>query len=193
MRWKNTATRYGTLPIAMHWLMVVLIIGVYAAINLHDFADKGSVLRANLKVAHFLLGISVLCLVIVRLAVRWSSGRAPRIEPEIPLWQHRLAGLMHLGLYAFMIGMPLLGWTAISAKGAPILLFGLHLPSLVGTDTELYNSLKDIHATIGTIGYYLIGLHAVAALFHHYVMRDSTLVRMLPGLRNPSRAGRRDD
>lgn len=187
MSWKNTSTRYGTLPIAMHWLMVLLIVGVYASINLHDLATEGSVLRANLKTLHFLLGISVLGLVVARLAARWSSGRVPQIEPEIPVWQHRLAEITHVTLYLFMIGMPLLGWAAISAKGAPIALFGLHVPALIGPDKGLYDSLKDIHATIATIGYYLIGLHAAAALFHHYVMRDTTLVHMLPSLRTPRR------
>lgn len=50
----------------------------------------------------------------------------------------------------------------------------------MGENKALGDLFKEIHETGGTIGYYLIGLHAVAALFHHYVMRDNTLVRMLP-------------
>lgn len=45
----------------------------------------------------------------------------------------------------------------------------------------LGKELKEIHEVVGTLGYYLIGLHALAALYHHYVKRDNTLVRMLPG------------
>ena len=88
---------------------------------------------------------------------------------------------MHLALYAFLVAMPLLGWLTLSAKGKPIPFFGLQLPALVGADKALADSLKEVHETIGTIGYYLVGLHAVAALFHHYGMRDNTLQRMLPG------------
>jgi len=51
----------------------------------------------------------------------------------------------------------------------------------VGADKANADSLKEIHETIGTVGYYLVGLHAAAALFHHYGMRDNTLPRMLPG------------
>lgn len=51
---------------------------------------------------------------------------------------------------------------------------------MLGVDRPLGHRLEDIHETIGTIGYYLIGLHALAALFHHYIVRDDTLRRMLP-------------
>ena len=55
-----------------------------------------------------------------------------------------------------------------------------HLKDQASGAKSLADSLKEIHETIGTIGYWLIGLHAAVALFHHYVMRDNTLVRMLP-------------
>jgi len=44
----------------------------------------------------------------------------------------------------------------------------------------LAGQLEEVHETIGTLGYWLIGLHATAGLFHHYVLRDATLTRMLP-------------
>lgn len=183
MNWKNTNSRYGTLPIAMHWLMLLLLIGVYATINLQGFAPKGSDLRAALKTWHFVLGLSAFVLVGARLVIRALSGPAPRIDPDATIWQQRLAAIVHIALYVFMIGMPLLGWFALSAKGAPVLIFGLQLPVLIGTDKDLYGSIKEIHEFIGTAGYYLIGLHAAAALFHHYLLRDNTLARMLPGAR----------
>lgn len=180
MRWKNTPDRYNSLSIGMHWLMVLLLIAVYAAINLQDFAAKGSALRANLKLWHFVFGLGIFALVAVRLLIRWQAGRTPNITPAISLWQHRLAQGMHIALYLFMIVMPLLGWLTVSAKGAPISIFGVQLPLLLASDKALAGTLKEIHETIGTIGYYLIGLHAVAALYHHYVKRDNTLTRMLP-------------
>lgn len=180
MNWKNTAGRYGSLSISIHWLMLLLLIAVYAASNLHEIAAKGSVLRAELELWHFMLGLSVFALVAVRLVIRWRAGSAPAIMPAIPYWQHQLAQAMHIALYVFMISMPLLGWLAVSAKGDSILFFGTQLPLLIGRDKALYSTLKEIHETIGTIGYYLIGLHAAAALYHHYVTRDNTLLRILP-------------
>ena len=59
--------------------------------------------------------------------------------------------------------------------------FGLELPPLVAPDRDLARLIHDIHETVGIAGYWLIGLHALAALVHHYVVRDDTLRRMLPG------------
>ena len=180
MGFRNTTDRYGSLSIGMHWLMLLLMVAVYAMINLHDLAPKGSDLRAALKVWHFMLGLGVLALVVARLVMRQLAGAAPGITPPIPLWQQRSAAAVHIALYLFMLGMPLLGWLAVSAKGAPVVFYGLQLPLLIGEDKALYDSLKEIHEVIGTIGYYLIGVHAAAALLHHYVMHDNTLRRMLP-------------
>ncbi len=88
---------------------------------------------------------------------------------------------MHYALYGLMLGLPLIGWLVLSLGGKPIPFFGLELPALVTENKGLSKQVKEIHETIGTIGYYLIGLHAFAALFHHYVFRDNTLRRMLPG------------
>lgn len=180
MTWRNSNDRYGTPSIALHWLTLALLIGVYLAINLHDAAPKGSALRADLKSWHFVLGIGVLALVAVRLAARLVAGPTPRIEPGPSMWQLRLAHAMHLALYAFMLGAPLLGWLAVSAKGDPVAFLGFQLPLPIGPDKALYRSIKEVHETIGTFGYYLIGLHAAAALVHHHVLRDNTLKRMLP-------------
>ena len=59
-------------------------------------------------------------------------------------------------------------------------IFGSSLPSLAGKDKGLSHTLAEIHETIGNIGYGLIALHAAAALYHHYLVHDNTLVRMLP-------------
>ena len=183
MNLRNTADRYGSLSIGLHWLMLLLMIGAYAAINLHDLAAKGSVLRADLKTWHFIFGMAVFALVAVRLLTRLLSGPVPRIEPRLAAWQQRLGDWTHIVLYLFMVAMPVLGWLTLSAKGDPVSLFGLPLPALIGQDKELARSLKDVHETIGTVGYFLIGLHAAAALVHHYLLHDNTLLRMLPARR----------
>jgi cytochrome b561 len=181
MAFKNSNTRYGAWVIGLHWLMLLLLVAVYACMELRGLAPKGSDLRAGLKPLHFLLGLSVLALVVVRLAVRWGAGTAPEIQPPVAKWQDRLARLMHVALYAFMVATPILGWLTLSAEGDPIVLFGLHVPSLVGADKALADQLKDVHESLATAGYFLIGLHAAAALAHHYVTHDNTLLRMLPG------------
>lgn len=176
---KTVPTRYHALSIAAHWLTLALLIAVYALIEFRDVFPKGSVAHDTMKEWHFMLGLTVFGVVFVRLALRFMF-RAPPITPEPPAWQRASAAAMYAALYGFLIVMPLLGWLTLSSKGKSIPLFGLELPALLAPDKALGHKLEDIHETIGNIGYYLIGLHASAALFHHYLMRDNTLARMLP-------------
>lgn len=125
----------------------------WACVELRGLAPRGSELRGALKPLHLPLGLSVFV----------------------------LARLMHFALYAFMIATPILGWLTLSAEGKPIVLFGLHVPSLVGTNEALADQLQDVHEALAAAGYFLIGLHAMAALARHCVTRDNTLLRMLPG------------
>jgi cytochrome b561 len=180
MNWRNSATRYGSLSIALHWLMLLLIAAVYACMELRGNFPKGSDIREGLKTWHFMLGLCVLALVVFRAAAHFI-GVAPRIQPDPPPWQNLSAKLIHIALYVFMTGMPLLGWLTLSAQGKAVALFGLQLPQLVDQSKSVADWAKQIHEAGSTIGYFLIGLHAAAALFHHYVVRDNTLLRMLPG------------
>lgn len=179
MSWKNSASRYGSLSIGIHWLMVLLFVAVYGTMELRELFEKGSAPREAMKTWHFMLGMLVFVLVWLRLAAR-LSGPAPAIQPELPSLQQLSSKLLHLALYALMIGMPLIGWLILSAAGKPIPFFGLELPALIGENKDLAKQLEELHEVIGTTGYFLIGLHTVAALYHHYIVRDNTLTRMLP-------------
>lgn len=179
MNWMNSNIRYGSVNIALHWLMFILIAAAYTFIELRELFPKGSDPRETMKALHFMLGLSVFALILPRLIVR-LTGATPAIVPVPPVWQHSAARIAHLALYIFMLAMPILGWLMLSAAGKPIPFFGLQLPALMGEDKELAKFIKEIHETVGEIGYYLIGLHAMAALYHHFLLRDNTLLNMLP-------------
>jgi len=176
---KTSDQRYQPLLIGVHWLTLVLLIAVYALIELRGLYPKGSDARELMKQWHFMLGLAVFGLVLIRLPLRLAL-RSPPITPPPPAWQHRLAVAMHWALYALLIVLPLLGWLTLSAKGRPVPFFGLQLPALIGPDKALARSLENLHEVVGTLGYGLIGLHAAAALLHHYVVGDDTLRRMWP-------------
>jgi cytochrome b561 len=179
-RWKSTPAGYGSVSIAFHWLMLLLLAAVYAAMELKGIYPKGSPGRASMAFWHYSLGLSVFCLVWLRLAVR-LAGNTPEVVPPMPGWQAIAAKAIQLALYALMIGLPLLGWLTLSAQGKTIPFFGAELPALIGTSEPAAKWLKDIHETAATTGYFIAGLHASAALFHHYVKRDNALRLMLPG------------
>ncbi len=179
MMWKNSSERYGSISIGLHWLMLLLMVAVYATIELRELYPKGSEPREALKTWHFMLGLSIFGLVWLRLLMRVIAP-SPRIVPQQKPMEALVAQLMHVVLYLLMIGLPLAGWLVLSAAGKPIPFFGLQLPPLLGESKELAGQLKELHETVGEAGYYLIALHAAAALFHHYVRGDNTLMMMLP-------------
>lgn len=175
-------SRFSSLSITLHWAMLLLLIAVYACMELREYYPKGSDFREGLKMWHFMFGLTVLLLVLIRVVARVTGGTPP-ITPDPPAWQTLIARFTHLALYAFMIAMPIAGWVILSASGKAIPFYGLDLPALVGLNKALAEQVKELHETVATIGYFLVGLHAVAALFHHYIVKDDTLRRMMPGPR----------
>ena len=171
------ANRYSVASISLHWLMLLLIIAVYAAIEFREFYPKGSGPREALKAWHFMLGLSVLGLVWLRIVARllWAAPHS-----DGPAWQQAVARVTHLALYLFMIGMPIAGWLILSAEGKSIPFFGFELPALVAKNEGFAERVEEVHELGGTIGYWLVGIHAAASLFHHYVLRDRVLARMIP-------------
>lgn len=90
MQWKNTTDRYGSLSIAMHWLMLALLVAVYACIELREFYPKGSDPREALKQWHFMLGLAVFVLVWLRLSCGWREQRrksGPRSASGSTAWR----------------------------------------------------------------------------------------------------------
>ena len=179
MKHGSSSDRYSRLSIIMHWSMVILFIGIYACIELRGALPKGHVLKGPLLGFHGLLGLAVFALVWVRLVGRLSPR--PPIMPQPPAWQNAVAKLMHLALYGLMIVPPLLAWLMLSASGKPLPYWEISLPSLISLDPALARQLKGWHELLGSAGYWLIGIHAVAGLVHHYWIKDNTLKRMLPG------------
>jgi cytochrome b561 len=112
----NIRQRFSGLSIFLHWAMVLLISAVYACILLRENYPKGTDMREGLKTWHFMLGLTVLALVIARIIARLLNRR-PLITPEPPVWQALLANGTHFALYAFMLAMPIAGWVILSASG----------------------------------------------------------------------------
>ena len=176
---EKNVDRYSMASIALHWVMLALIVGAYAAIELREVFPRGSDPRDAMKAWHFMLGLSVLGLVWLRLAARliWP---APKADVRVAPWRRVVAGTTHLALYVLMIGMPLAGWAILRAEGETVPFFGMELPPLFGTNNALAERVEEIHEIGGTIGYWLIGLHAAASLFHQLILRDRLINRMLP-------------
>jgi cytochrome b561 len=169
--------RYPRFLVGLHWLTLLLLAAVYACIELRVNFPRDSAIRAGLKQWHYGLGLAVFALLWLRVALRL---RGPLPGAILSNWQRWLSSAVHLLLYVFMAATPLLGWALVSAEGKLPVWFGLTLPALMAPDQMLAERLEAWHETLGVAGYWLIGLHAAAALFHHYWLRDPALRRMLP-------------
>lgn len=175
-----TPTRYAPALRWLHWLIFALVLVAYLAINLDDVFPHGSSARGNVKAAHFLAGIAVLLLALPRLAVRFAQA-APPILPPMDRLSYMLSKLTHLALYVFLVVQPVMGIISLQIGGKPIVIFGVTvLPALFGPGNRaLSHWWEDLHGTVGTVFYYVIGLHILAALWHHFLRKDNTLRRML--------------
>ena len=170
--------RYGFKTIVIHWITVPLIIAVFATMELKPYAAKGSALRESLMSWHYLLGLAVFVVVWLRIAARRMES-APA-DPGGPQWKRLTATLTHRFLYALMFIMPLLGWLALNAKGQSVSVAGLDLPMLVEKNESLARLFKQWHQSLASAGYAVLALHVLAVLYHQFVARDRTLLRMMP-------------
>src|SRR5690606_2445788 len=100
----NNGSRYSLASILLHWIMMLMVLAVYAPIELREFWPKGSAPREMLKTWHFMLGLSIFGLVWLRIAARliWPAPAPLRG----PTWRNWLAAATHLALYVFLIVMP---------------------------------------------------------------------------------------
>lgn len=171
--------RYTATAIALHWLTALLVfvafpLGVY----MHEL--KLSPLKLQLISYHKWIGVTIFLLALIRLA--WRAKHAPPPLPEtIPLWQQRAAQGLHHLLYVLLLCIPISGWLMSSAKGVPVVYLGLvQLPDLVGKDKLLGDMLQEVHEALDFSLLALVGMHIAAALKHHFIDKDATLLRMLP-------------
>jgi len=171
-----SAARYSKPAIFFHWAIFLLVALAYLAIEVRG--PKGTDSRALWSNAHYWAGTLVLALAVLRLLWRMWEGAPPDIDSNRLLTF--LSRLVHVALYVFIFVQPLLGILTINTGGKPVTLAGIDLQiALVGADPVARKVIKEAHELIGNAFYWIIGLHALAAIGHHLVFRDNTLRRMI--------------
>ena len=130
----------------------------------------------SIMVLHIGAGMAGLFLVIPRILARLIDTKPTQIDHGNPL-NHFLAKTVHVMLYLLLIIVPLVGWIIVNAKGMliPMPLLGFEFPALVPASTELVNTTVLIHEILARAFYVIIGLHVIAALWHHFVKKDGVL------------------
>ena len=181
MAMRNSWQTWGSLSIGLHWLTLIFILSL-AIVGLFMTELANGPLKIQVYALHKSFGLTVLGLTIIRLVWRLFSI-TPKITANMPAWQNLIAKLTHGLLYLLLFAMPISGWLYNSAAGFPLKYFGLFkLPKLSDYNPELKQLAGDAHETFFYILALLMLIHAGAALKHHYLDKDTTLIRMLPWL-----------
>ena len=179
MSWKNTADRWGAISQLLHWLIVLLILGL-GTVGLLMTEMRNSPDKIQLYLLHKSFGLTVLALMTLRLLWRLFAG-APRPVPGTPHWQERIASLTHGALYVLVFAMPISGWVLNSASGFPLRWFNLfNLPAITAKNETLHETAVEVHEWLFWALIALALVHAAAAIYHHVFQHDATLARMLP-------------
>lgn len=181
MQLANSQTRYGLIPQITHWLTVVfVVVGWLLGWFLGDI-QLGAVRSFGL-LTHITLGQCVVALLVVRLTWRIVNPPPPLEKTRFGRLHERAAMLSHFVLYGFLLAVPFVGIMVQLKRGGELPVFGLwEITSPWPVDRAVARNILKVHEYLANILVSLAGIHAAASLVHHWVFRDRTLVRMLPG------------
>ena len=158
-----TSPGFSRLQIVLHWLIAALVVFqlVFAEAmeEMVEAAEEGERLSAGdafLGSAHYWFGIAILALVALRIVLRLRTG-APAQARGAGSASQLAAKAVHLLFYVLLVAVPILGLLAYY--------FG--------------DPWGEVHQLAKPAFILLIAVHAGAALYHQFVLRDGTLRRML--------------
>ena len=164
----------------LHWVTAVIVIGMIP-VGIYMVEASPGPTQDFLFHLHRSFGVVLLPIVLARLAYRFAHPPPP-LPTDIPVVQRGAAHAVHYALYALLIVQPIVGWIATSAYRAPILVFWLFvLPPIWPVDRAFSERMFLVHRLIGFTIAFLAVMHIAAALYHHFVRKDATLMRMLRG------------
>jgi len=179
MTYGTRTDRYPATSKLLHWLVAICVLTTAPVAIAMVQVSKGPTQDALYNL-HKSLGVLILVLMVLRLINRLAVG-APIADPGIAPWQKAVSSIVHTSLYIMLLAMPIVGYIANSVYGASTPFFGLFdLPPIAGKNEALATQLFTLHRWAGWLVVGLVLMHAGAALYHHFIRRDSVLQRMLP-------------
>jgi len=185
----RSRSRYGAVAQSFHWVtaIVVLVAFIYGPGGSEQRVYDAS--RDFGRHLHETLGLTVFALVILRVLWRMLDKRPD--PPQVARWMDVTAKAVQVGLYLLMFALPITAISGAWLEGHPLtLLGGIEIAPPIAPSHAVGETIAEIHGWLGDAIMWLAGLHALAALFHHFFLRDGVLVSMLPRwfpLRGPGR------
>src|SRR5712671_1430511 len=176
---QRSLVRYGHVAQAFHWVIAILVVLAYI------YGPGGSEERVYSpardfdRQLHETLGICVFGLVLMR--VLWRMVDSQPDPPQVSRWMGIAAKAVQWALYLLLFALPLTAIAGAWLEGHPLtLLGGVEIAPLLGLSHDLGAKIATLHTWLGDAILWLAGLHALAALYHHFVLKDGVLASMLP-------------
>lgn len=178
--WRSDERQYSGFAKLLHWLSALTVVGMFAlGLWMMELSYYDPWYRTAPDI-HKSIGIALVLVTLIRLVYRFAvpyPGALPGHSAMVRL----AAKLVHGAIYLLLLVMFVSGYLITTAQGDALVVFGgyLELPSLISGIDNLEDKAGEIHeiAAFTLIG--LAVLHAVAALKHHFIDRDDTLLRMI--------------
>ncbi|MGD8931372.1 MAG: cytochrome b [Chromatiales bacterium] len=176
---RNRPEGYGLVAILLHWLVALGIIGLFSlGLWMVDLTYYDAWYR-EAPAIHKGIGIGLFLIMLGRVLWRLSNPR-PADTPDLSLLERKLAHGAHLLLYLLIFAVMASGYLISTADGRPIEVFGLFaVPALISHLPDQADIAGKIHLYLAVSLISLAGLHALAALKHHFIDRNRTLTKML--------------
>lgn len=176
----STEQRHGSVTQFLHWATAILVLVAFI------YGPGGSEQRVYSaakdfdRQLHETLGMAVFALTLLRFAWR-AVDRRPE-EPPMAAWMRTAGKAVHGVLFLLLVAVPVTAITGAWLEGHPLtLLAGVKIAPMLAESHALGSSIASVHTFLGDTILWVAGAHALAGLFHHYVLRDRVLRSMLPG------------
>lgn len=177
---KNSQDSWGWPAIGLHWIVAVLILGTFG-LGLWMGEVPARADRPYYFAIHASLGITLLLILVVRIIWALLNPAPAAVAGTSPL-QHAIGRFTHLTLYVLTLATVLVGWLLAGVKTTPIvpMAFGvLPMPSPLLLSHSAEDFLEEAHELAAYALMAFVALHVLAALWHHFILRDETLRRMV--------------
>ncbi len=180
MAWNNSPHSYGWVTRLLHWGMAIAIIGMYCVGSYMVDLTYYDPLYHTLPDWHKSVGIGLVVLWVLRVLWSYSQPRPQPVASPAPAYTLTLAKLGHFALYGLLLVIFISGYLISTAEGHGIGVFDLfEVPAILAESKARGEFAGDVHALIAGVFMLLVGIHAIAALVHHFYWKDATLTRML--------------
>ena len=181
----GAAPRYDAVSRMFHWLTAIAVVAAFV-LGPEGF---GKLMRQGVDPAtrldivwHETLGVAIFALTGLRLL--WSVMRPAAPQFAMASWMRWASKAMHVALWALLIATPLAALLALGSEAHPLTLLGgvrvEQMPWIADSALAALADWGDVHGLLGDAIVWLAGLHALAGLLHHFMLKDGVLLSMMP-------------